>query len=173
MTFEQFVLWWNSTYTTYNDEDIEHIVNDVKIQQSNQLVNATPNISTKFDLAVTRSWRVETICVASIKSSIQISIVVRQSMWKIGVDQCSIIGRQKNSVMWRRSISHKALFFAQIYCPHSTSPDFLSVLEVSDKSNCKYVVNLRSKVVTIALSLSIFLPVDLRLRLVVLRRSKI
>jgi hypothetical protein len=55
MTFEQFVLWWNSTYTTYNDEDIEHIVNDVKFQQSNQLVNATSNISTKFDLAVTRS----------------------------------------------------------------------------------------------------------------------
>jgi hypothetical protein len=35
------------------------------------------------------------------------------------------------------------------------------------------VVNLRSKVVTIALSLSISLPVGLRLQLGVLRRSKI
>jgi Ca2+-binding EF-hand superfamily protein len=37
MTLEQFVVWWNSTYTSYNDTDdtVEHVVPDTKMQQSN------------------------------------------------------------------------------------------------------------------------------------------
>ena len=55
MTLEQFVLWWNSTYTSYNDETIDQIVQDVRIQQSKQRTIVTPNVPKKFDLAVSRS----------------------------------------------------------------------------------------------------------------------
>lgn len=55
MTYEQFVLWWNSTYTTYNDEAIEQIVQGTEKEQSHPQPKATQKVSKKFDLAVTRS----------------------------------------------------------------------------------------------------------------------
>ena len=56
MTLEQFVQWWNSTYTTYDDEVIEQIVQDAKKEQSHQqLSSASPKMPKKFELAVTRS----------------------------------------------------------------------------------------------------------------------
>lgn len=29
MSLEEFKIWWNSTYTTYNDSDIENMVNEI------------------------------------------------------------------------------------------------------------------------------------------------
>ena len=55
MTLEQFVVWWNSTYTTYNDETIEQIVQEAKKEQQNNQSSSTPKMPKKFDLAVTRS----------------------------------------------------------------------------------------------------------------------
>jgi hypothetical protein len=35
MTFPNFELWWNSTYTTYNDDALARIVEEVKSDTTN------------------------------------------------------------------------------------------------------------------------------------------
>ena len=64
MTFTNFELWWNSTYTTYNDDALSRIVEEVKgeggLASSSHAISMDPIPETgeaplKPNLAMSRS----------------------------------------------------------------------------------------------------------------------
>lgn len=63
MTFTNFELWWNSTYTTYNDDALSRIVEEVKGEGMENSAHAALSmepipegeVPLKSNLAVSRS----------------------------------------------------------------------------------------------------------------------
>ena len=47
MSYEQFKHWWNSTYTTYNDDNIKHIMDELDAEGAMPAVEPSPPRSMK------------------------------------------------------------------------------------------------------------------------------
>jgi len=59
LSFEQFKMWWNSTYTTYNDDDaLQRLVDEVQEEQNSTHMEAIPElpeIPHNSNVAISRS----------------------------------------------------------------------------------------------------------------------